>query len=311
MNIRKDILTIVLIGILVFLISIILGIIINKQLEGPELCSSCHEMLPYYNSYISPANGSIISSHKLNCVQCHASKSLEEARKNIAAEIIVYTLNISLPAILPDELKPDCIRCHVPATPVHRNLNQTNCSDCHFAHTLEGKNSNLSLRTTIPYGPHKNKTCRDCHGTAFEIPQCIKCHSGHGGQKLENGLCIDCHTDPHVPVKPGILRNNTVNFTIKMPLSACRPCHEKEFLDLTNFPSGHNDMETCTSCHEFHGEKPRCSKCHPGMMLDRHPQSFRCNTCHATFEGGIRITCQDCHGRSHEWSAFSAVINPK
>src|SRR5659263_341761 len=193
MNNRKDILSIALIGILLLLVSIILGIVINKQLEGPELCSSCHEMLPYYNSYINPPNGSIISSHNLSCLQCHANKSLDKARKNIMTEIIVYKTNIS--GFLPGELTPDCNVCHLPVSPVHNDLDQTKCTDCHWAHMPESvtKATNISIRSVIPYGPHKNKTCSDCHGTNFEIPQCVRCHSGHGGQELENSLCLACH----------------------------------------------------------------------------------------------------------------------
>lgn len=312
MNNGKNIFTIVLIGVLLLLVSIILGIIINKQLEGPELCSSCHEMLPYYNSTVSPQNGSVISSHSLSCIECHANKSLNNARKDILIEIIVYNLNISGRAFPPGELTPDCRKCHAPESPVHNTANQTNCINCHWAHnsTAGQKASNISLVSAIPYGPHINKTCRDCHGTNFEIPQCIKCHSGHDNQKLENSICLNCHSDPHVPRIPGILKNNTVTFIKNLPFSICRPCHENEYSNITSIQNGHKDMETCTLCHQFHGEIPKCNKCHPGMMINRHPKSFRCKTCHATLPE-IRTTCQDCHGRTHEWSAMTAVMNPK
>lgn len=313
MNNRKNILSIVLVGTLLLLVSIILGIVINKQLEGPELCSSCHEMLPYYNSYINPPNGSILSSHKLSCLQCHANKRLDKARKDLIAEIIVYKMNISGQGFPLGELTPDCNVCHLPVSPVHNNLNQTKCTDCHWAHKPESvlKGINRSTHSVIPYGPHKNKTCSDCHGTNFEIPRCVKCHSGHGGQELDNSLCLACHLDPHIPKKPGILRNNTVIFKGNMPFSVCEPCHQSQFLNISNTQTGHTDMGTCTLCHQSHGQIPKCKKCHPGMMLERHPKSFNCKTCHATFEGGIRIICQDCHGTSHEWSALTAVINPK
>jgi hypothetical protein len=313
MNSGKNILTILLIGVLILLISIIFGIFINKQLEGPELCRSCHEMLPYYNSTVAPQNGSIISSHSLSCIQCHANKSLNNARKDILIEIIVYYLNISGRAFPSGDLKPDCMKCHVPESPVHKTLNQTNCVDCHWAHgSIAGsKVSNISLGSVIPYGPHMNNACKDCHDTNFELPQCIKCHSGHGEQKLENNLCLSCHTDAHVPKIPGILRNNTVKFTGNMPFSVCEPCHEEQLLNISKIQTAHKDMGTCTLCHQFHGEIPKCSKCHTGMMVKRHPTTFRCKTCHATFDPNKRTTCQDCHGRTHEWSAFTAVINPK
>jgi hypothetical protein len=307
----KNIIFIVLAGI--FLVSIILGLYINDRLESPRLCSSCHEMLPYYSSYIKPQNGSLILSHNLTCIPCHSRKSIEEAKKIVAEEIISYKLNLS-GLISFDELKPDCTKCHIPKSPVHNTINRSNCADCHWAHLkLEGQGtSNVTLRSIIPYGPHENKTCQDCHGINFDIPRCINCHSGHGGQKLENSLCLDCHTDPHVPKKPGILPNNTVYFKQNLPFSVCQPCHESQYSNMTGIPTGHNSaMDTCTKCHTYHGEKPTCSKCHKGMMRERHPSDFKCRTCHAPFEGEIKITCQDCHGKNHDWSKFTAIINPK
>ena len=307
----NNVLFIVLLGILILLVSAILGIVINRQLEGPQLCSSCHEMLTFYDSYMSPPNGSILTSHDLTCIQCHANKSISEARKEVAKEILIVSLNISGPA--PSGLVPDCIKCHLPESPVHRILNNSTCIDCHWAHSqnLSSNTTNKSLPSRTAFGPHMARRCQDCHGINFEIPRCIKCHSGHGDQKLENDQCLACHSDPHVPRKPGIVRNNTVNFTGKMPFSVCRPCHENQFSNITNTPSLHTEMETCTLCHQWHGEKPKCKKCHPGMMIPRHPKSFRCSTCHADLEKGIGVTCQDCHGRTHEWSAFTAILNPK
>lgn len=312
MNPRKDLLSIALIIILVFLLSMIAGIILNKQLEGPELCSSCHEMLPYYNSTIFPLNGSIISKHPLTCIQCHANSSLNQARKNVLIEIIVYNLNISGRAFPLGELTPDCRKCHLPESPVHMNLNNTRCTDCHWAHSQNVSSNaiNISLPSMNASGPHMAKKCQECHGMNFEIPRCITCHTGHGDQKLENDQCLSCHSDPHVPRIPGILRNNTVTFKGKLPFSVCKPCHINQYSNITDFPTGHNEMGTCTLCHEWHGEKPTCKKCHPFMMILRHPEDFQCNTCHSTYRP-IHITCQDCHGRTHEWSAMTAVINPK
>lgn len=310
---HRNIFLIVSIMILLLLISIIMGLYFYKLLEGPQLCSSCHEMLPYYSSYIKPQNGSLILSHELTCLQCHSNRSITEARKEIVSEIIYYKLNISGLPLSSSGLKPDCTLCHIPLTPIHTSTNRSNCSDCHWAHTqveVPGT-SNITLRYMIPYGSHKNKTCQNCHGISFEIPRCINCHTGHGEQKLENSLCLACHSDPHIPKKPGKFLNNTVYFKQDLPFSICKSCHESQYSNMTLIYTGHTYMETCTQCHQYHGEKPKCSKCHPGMMIDRHPSYFKCKTCHATFEGGIRITCQDCHGKNHDWSKFTAVINPK
>ncbi|MCX9082681.1 MAG: hypothetical protein OIN83_10835 [Candidatus Methanoperedens sp.] len=309
---RKDLIFIVLLGILIILVSLILGILINRQLDNPQLCSSCHEMLPFYDSFMFPKNGSLLKAHNLTCIQCHANKSVSEARKEVAKEIIIATLNISGPA--PIGLVPNCKKCHMPESPVHQILNNSTCIDCHWAHSQNlstNNKTNISILSMNASGPHMAKKCQYCHGMDFEIPRCIKCHSGHDDQKLENDQCLGCHFDPHVPRIPGTLRNNTVIFTGELPFPVCKPCHENQFSNITNPPTLHTEMETCTKCHQWHGEIPKCKKCHPGMMIPRHPKSFRCGTCHADLEKGIGVTCQDCHGRSHEWSPYTAVINPK
>lgn len=308
---KSNLIFFILAGILIILVSMILGIFINRELEGPQICSSCHEMLDSYDSYVSPPNGSILKTHNITCIRCHANKSMSEARKEVAKEIIINSLNISGPP--PSGLVPNCVKCHLPETPVHRNLNNTTCTDCHWAHlqNISSNATNTSLLSIKKLGKHMEKKCEFCHGMDFEIPQCIKCHTGHGDQKLDNDQCLSCHSDPHVPKIPGTLRNDTVIFKGDLPFSVCNPCHDNQFTNITNPPTLHTEMGTCTKCHSYHGEIPRCKKCHPGMMVPRHPKSFRCSTCHADLEKGIGITCQDCHGRTHEWSPFTAIINPK
>lgn len=291
---------------LILVISILSGLELNNKLYNPEFCGSCHEMQPYYLTYLYPINGSIINDHELTCIQCHSGRNTYEAKKTIVFESITYGLNLS-GSFSRDELKPDCIKCHIPHTPVHNNMNNSACIDCHRAHT---RNTNLNITKKPFISLHMENKCQFCHGQDFEIPRCIKCHSGHGDQKLENNQCLVCHSDPHVPKIPGKFKNNTVNLTSNLSLSVCKPCHEAEYTNLTNVQTPHTDMGTCTKCHQWHGEIPKCSKCHIGMMIQRHPKTFTCRTCHASF-GGTITKCQDCHGRTHQWSASTAIINPK
>ncbi len=308
MNKKNRIGIFIALGFLIFIVSILSGIALNNKLYDSEFCSSCHEMQPYYFSYLNPQNGSIIKDHELKCIQCHSGRNIDDAKKQLVVEIFSYDFNIS-GNFSRQELKPDCLKCHIPESPVHINLNNSTCIDCHWAHT-----QNISSNTTnrsLPYlGPHMEKKCQFCHGMNFEIPRCINCHSGHGDQKLENDQCLSCHSDPHVPKIPGILKNNTVIFKGDLPFSVCKPCHEEQYSNLTNIPTLHTEMGTCTKCHQWHGEIPKCNKCHPGMMNLRHPKTFDCKTCHIAIRPML-VTCEDCHGRTHEWSAFTAVINPK
>ncbi len=300
----------VIIGIAIFLIAILLAS--DKSIQNPSTCNLCHEMKPYVASYLKPEQGSLIADHNLTCLGCHGGPA--GARSALMKEIEISALSkitgVQLPINSPD-LAVNCTGCHFIEDPLHPYANVTSgCQDCHWAHirkqVLESTTGQLPF---IPYGPHMKQTCQNCHGTTFELPRCINCHAGHGKQKLENRLCLACHTDPHVPIKPGILPDNTVKFTGELPFSVCSPCHENEYFNLTATRSGHTDMQTCANCHKTHGEKPRCQHCHSGMVLERH-KDFECKDCHLTFDP-VSITCEDCHGRSHQWSALTAELNPK
>lgn len=293
---------------LIFVVSILFGLELNNKLYDPEFCSSCHEMQPYYSSYLNPQNGSIIMNHEQTCIQCHSGRNVNNAKKQLLTEIIAYELNLS-GNFSTKELKPDCIKCHIPESPVHSKLNNSTCSDCHWAHS-QNISSNQTNFSRKYLGKHMELKCQDCHGMNFEIPRCIKCHSGHGDMKLENDQCLSCHSDPHVPKIPGILRNNTVTFEGNLPFSVCKPCHEDQYENLTIFPTLHSEMGTCIKCHQKHGEIPKCKICHPFMAIIRHPKSFTCNTCHISYNP-ILVECQDCHGRTHEWTGMTAVINPR
>lgn len=293
---------------LILVVSILSGIELNNKLYDPEFCSSCHEMQIYYSSYIYPQNGSLIKDHDLKCIQCHSGRNTYEAKKELLAEIIDYKLNLS-GNFSTNGLKPDCLKCHIPESPVHAKLNNSTCTYCHWAH-IQNINTNISNSSIKDLGKHMKKKCQDCHGMDFEIPRCSNCHSGHGDQKLKNDECLSCHMDPHVPKIPGILSNDTVTFKGNLSFSVCMPCHEDQYINMTILSTSHTEMGTCIKCHQYHGEMPKCSKCHQGMMIKRHPKTFKCGTCHASTNASL-IKCQDCHGRTHEWSAMTAVINPK
>ncbi len=304
---KKDVLILLLVCAVVFGISLFLGFYLNSRFEDDALCNSCHEMQPYFDPLKKPLNGSLIYTHDLNCIQCHSNKSIYNAKKTIVEKMILYRLNVSLFRNNFSDLKVDCMKCHVlPDTEIHRE-NATRCTDCHWAHrSSKGRANAVVASNGIPDAPHLSQPCKNCHGTSFEIPRCIKCHAGHGEVKLENTLCLACHKDPHAPVIP----NNTVTFGENIPFSACKPCHENQYIELLYSLSMHADMGTCVKCHTKHGEKPGCRECHPGMMIQRHPEYFKCDTCHASFNP-VKITCQDCHGRKHDWGHLTAILNPK
>lgn len=307
------------IGLIILGLSFSFGIGIQRNLDNPDSCMMCHEMRPFVSSYNNPPNGSVISKHDMNCLECHnnnikeaRSTLVEEIKGNVLHKITGVQLDLDLSA-----LSVNCKRCHSVDFISHFNVqNDSSCNECHWAHKPSLKISNLNKNSKnimiIPYGPHENQTCSNCHGTAFEIPKCTKCHEGHYETKPENKLCIGCHVDPHVPIIPGIPgknRTNIVKLPEDMPLYACQPCHETQFYELNNSFSLHAQMNTCNICHNFHGYKPVCIQCHNVMEIGKHLSEIRCNVCHGK---GINDEppCQACHGMSHEWSGFSATNNP-
>ncbi|HWR26753.1 MAG TPA: hypothetical protein VN316_02640, partial [candidate division Zixibacteria bacterium] len=221
---KKDILILLAVCAVVFGISLFLGFYLNTRFENNALCNSCHLMQPYFDPFKKPLNSSLIFSHDLNCIQCHSNKSIYDAKKTIVEKMILYRLNYSLFRNNFSDLKADCMNCHVlPDTEIHQE-NATRCTDCHWAHRPSVAPVKAAVTSnSIPDLPHLSQPCKNCHGTSFEIPRCIKCHSGHGDMKLDNKLCLECHNDPHVPVIPGMLPNNTVTLGENIPFSACKP----------------------------------------------------------------------------------------
>lgn len=312
MEIKKDqTLLVIIIGTLIILSGLLIMINVQKELDDPGTCHLCHEMRPFVASYLDPEQGSAILMHRLTCIECHTNTSLIEAKeavikeieKGIISKIAGTNFKTSSPA-----LAVNCKRCHFIFDISHPNSTfDTNCQDCHWAHEKPDVNLigiNTTNKSMVLYGFHTGQTCQNCHGTTFQIPRCINCHDGHGEQKLENRLCLMCHKDPHIPVIP----DTTINITGDLPFSVCMPCHENQYFSITNIYSYHTEMQTCTKCHNTHGERPQCRKCHPGMMLDRH-NNFVCEDCHLSFP--TKVTCMDCHGKEHEWSSFTAMLNPK
>ncbi|MDD5615583.1 MAG: hypothetical protein PHH85_05215 [Candidatus Methanoperedens sp.] len=315
-NKKNRIIQVLIIGLLILIIALFTGIIIQKNLDDPDRCSLCHEMKPFVLSYLEPVNGSVINKHDLKCLDCHSNTSIKYAKSALIDEIKGYAvhkitglnLNIDLSA-----LSVNCKKCHSLDSFRHFNVqNEASCSDCHWAHKPYNKNVNkFNIKNNdiiIPYGPHKNQSCPNCHGTTFEIPKCTQCHKGHYETKPDNSLCLGCHVDPHVPIIPiGISPTITNQLPENLPFDACKPCHEKQFYELNNSFTLHTEMKTCTLCHKWHGVIPTCTSCHTAMNVSKH-RDLKCSICHRV-ETKLP-SCQACHGVSHEWSGFSASTSP-
>jgi len=142
-------------------------------------------------------------------------------------------------------------------------LTLTDCGKCHAA----------IVSTLLADGmAHRDKlTCVVCHighppRDKGVIPACSRCHQGEPHFGLNN--CLECHTNPHTPLK--ITLSKTVT-------NACTTCHNGQLEQLQEHPSIHTTLD-CTACHTKHGYRPPCFNCHKPHI-----------------EGMTKETCLECH----------------
>lgn len=119
---------------------------------------------------------------------------------------------------------------------------------------------------------HRDKlTCQKCHvghppQDKDVIPPCDRCHQGTAHFGLNN--CLQCHTNPHTPLKITLTREIT---------APCTTCHNGQLEQLQENQSIHSSLD-CTACHTSHGYRPPCFNCHAPHL-----------------EGMANETCQLCH----------------
>lgn len=311
---QKNKLIFILLSLIFLLGAVFVAFSFNQGIEGPGSCKLCHKMVTYEASFENPGSGSIIGKHKLTCLQCHTNNSMKESRDMIL-KMIILTRILPLDGFSPTPgeinatLDVNCRRCHAMSDSRHSFEDTVDCKNCHWAHSSPSLKVTTMNASIIPNGPHINRSCFECHGTGFEIPSCIKCHTGHGEDKWDNTLCLNCHKDAHIPSIPGIPLNYTDRFRGVLPMETCKPCHEEEYYIASYSLSRHSINGTCTECHFSHRIKPSCDYvCHT-VMSGNHPEFF-CNRCHK--EDYKKVTCFDCHGtEEHDMIKSNAFWNPK
>lgn len=301
-------------GIMILLLFVIIGLTFSSALDRPGTCGLCHNMEPFVSSFLEPLNGSVIQKHELGCIDCHTNSSASRARASRNFHMLneITGFKLDLPR---KDMAVNCSRCHVIDDYFHLNSSKTfSCTDCHWAHdpkTSLYSPKNDTVAVLIPYGPHRNQTCGNCHGPDFKIPRCTDCHGGHYEKNFDNEVCLGCHFDPHIPEIPGKFPKYMKGFKGNLSFETCMPCHEKEYFDVAYSFSRHTEMQTCTLCHTVHGKIPGCESCHKVMDKQQHPE-FYCKNCHKTLESGNIVSCFDCHGRNvHDLVVSDAFWNPK
>ena len=292
-----------------------------RYMENPSLCSKCHAMGPYYESFTNSKDYPLIQTHKnegFTCIDCHSpsgQKNRDHVRITIMNKIFSYfgsgnaTVDVSL-------LKIDCVKCHDMTiasnnTEVNPHTGIQNCEvSCHIAHEdfkLEDIDemdcASCHVEPDIS-GKHATLDCIGCHPTHGRVPSCTGCHSTHedSNEKVENSECLECHGSGAHSVIIG-----SYNKLSNISMLTCRACHEEQYIKI-DF-STHGNMGTCVGCHPTHGNVQECMSCHSKKTIYLYPtlkhphqyhksvmESGNCDSCH--YSRGLRTEvggCINCH----------------
>ncbi|RMH02961.1 MAG: hypothetical protein D6702_07400 [Planctomycetota bacterium] len=282
----------------------LLGFVAVEQTAQPAFCGTCHNMVPYIQTWQASAHRDVA------CIECHyepgSLETLEGKFKAITQVAKYITSTESKPyAEVADE---SCLRsgCHtVPALegPIRfgrvsfehrdhvlevRRGRELQCTSCH-SHILEGEHFTVS-----------KTVCFTCHfkpeadGSLPEHADCMICHGPPEEEILVAGRsfrhrdftdrgvrCQQCHT-------------SVVKGRGEVSRERCHTCHEEE---------GHiNRIGDVAFMHEQHvtNHKVECFQCHDEIrhgLLEHDP-----------FESG-RNDCRSCHDPDHD--PFLALLDGK
>jgi nitrate/TMAO reductase-like tetraheme cytochrome c subunit len=269
----------------------------------PVFCSSCHNMVPYYESWQK-------SSHnQVACVKCHFPPGFGgEVRGKLMGlvQVIKYFTNSAGPkptAEIPDE---SCLR-----------------SGCHETRLLSGQ---VDFHGTDSHGrpwhipfdhtPHlqegrrgKTLRCTSCHSQIVQgshmtvtVSTCFLCHFKDEPFNAGLSACTHCHEVPKGELNLG----GGVTFTHDMVLKqgvSCATCHRDVIRG-----KGEVGVERCRDCHNREGDFKQINdhvRLHQIHVTDHKVDCVRCHTPieHNLQPGKIEIAateCQSCHGDPHQ-----------
>lgn len=263
------------------------AIIFNAVLIGveyasdPKICTSCHEMEKYFESWNE-------STHKgIKCYECHYGRGVLNFLRGTYHSLSVLQPKVppyvNLPANISSE---NCLSCHDDI----EKIKYIQYGEINFSHVnhLNGykrgflKLECVSCHREIVIGSHiavKNSTCFVCH--FYETPEgvpisgCPSCHNYHDiefvvGNKtfkhsvhVERGIkCIFCHEKTYVLIG-------------KME-TKCKKCHVREI----------NATLPDLTMHGIHVNKLKldCLQCHPDIVHKPIVSEEKCKTCHPSIK---------------------------
>ncbi len=214
----------------------------------------------------------------LECVQCHADATEvphAEALKRVR-----------------------CQSCHeVAVSGAHARLNgkDPGCSACHGSHAIQPAQEAESTICERCHAPVVDEYAMSVHGIAYargerEVAFCMNCHgSVHDLKEVRDPgspvyplnlprTCGACHGDPELAERHGIGVTNV--YELYMDSIHGRALARSGLLVAAN----------CSSCHGFHGIKPKDD---PASKVYRTNIPVTCGECHA---GVLTVYIKSVHG---------------
>ncbi|MBC8329671.1 MAG: NapC/NirT family cytochrome c, partial [Planctomycetes bacterium] len=273
----------------------LLGFLAVEQTAQPAFCGSCHNMVPYIDTWRASAHADVA------CIECHyepgARETLLGKFKAITQVAKYVTSTESKPyAEVADQ---SCLRagCHsvpsltgtIPFGRVafeHRDHvlesrrgRQLQCTSCHN-HVLEGEHFNVS-----------ESVCFSCHF----MPEA-------DGSLPPHSDCLICHGPPMDMIE--VAGKDFVHSDFTGRGVRCQQCH-------TSVVKGKGEVrqERCHTCHEEEGHISRIGE--PEFLHEQHvtEHGVECFQCHDEIRHGLlphdpfesgQNDCRSCHQPSHD-----------
>ena len=279
-----------------------------------------------------------------DCLACHSDRELSKTGPG-GRHLSLFVDQISFEGSVHGFL--ECVQCHVDATevPHPEALKKVQCQTCHEV-AVSGAHARLG---------GKGPACSACHGSHAISPPpkvesaiCEKCHapvveeygkSVHGVALVKGNddvaLCLNCHGSAHELKK--VRDPGSPVYPLNLPRT-CGTCHGDPelakrhgirvpdayqlYMDSIHgralARSGLLVAANCSSCHGFHGIRPKddpaskvyrmnvpstCGACHAGILAD-YSESIHGK---AVREGKLAApVCVDCH-TAHEIARVETV----
>ncbi len=202
---------------------------VNYAPEANVVCTTCHNMVPFYEGIADTSHGSI------NCHVCHPLSAA------VIGELVVQLTEAPSPAEIKERASKK-ISMYEPCLSCHRlsELRELRIHEAHLTMAVEVLGS-----CDICHNPHDPgelpDACTRCHrlGRAIDVHSAMHDEALARFERGEEGVCYECHSDIaewEVPMAASCLEGLAEGKT-------CFDCHEPP-LD----PPMIRDVP-CTQCH--------------------------------------------------------------